>query len=89
MQFPAYFILGIHLPLLVGLLPGVNADQCALGSEFVEGNWYCQAVNAIQYTNVGSAGTYKDVTNMGADGTCTMQDKSYSGPIAPLDEEVS
>ncbi|KAF4636863.1 hypothetical protein G7Y89_g1231 [Cudoniella acicularis] len=70
-------------------LTAVSADQCAAGSKEVAGNWYCQPVEAIKYSNVGSPGTYNQITNMGTDGSCSSTPKSFSGPLAPLDEEVS
>jgi len=68
---------------------GAIADQCSVGSKEIGGNWYCQAVQAIQYLNVGTAGSYNQITNMGTDGKCTSTKKSFSGPLSPLDEEVS
>lgn len=77
------------ISFLVFLISIVHADQCALGSQEIAGNWYCQAVKAIQYSNVNTAGTYPQVTYMGADGTCNKSPKAFSGPIAPLNGEVS
>lgn len=54
----------------------------------VAGNLYCSAVSQLQYTNVGTAGSYNEVTYMGADGTCHTRPKSFSGPLSPLDGEV-
>jgi len=72
-----------------GLLPGVVGDLCALGSQEIDGNWFCQAVKGIQYTNVGTPGSYNQVVYMGEDGTCSSRPKSFSGSMSPLDEEVS
>jgi len=66
-----------------------GADLCSLGSVEIDGNWYCQPVQAIQYSNVGSAGTYNQITAMNADGNCSSVPKAFSGPLSPLDEEVS
>jgi hypothetical protein len=63
-------------------------DFCAAGSEEIDGNWYCQAVNAIRYTNVGAQGAYNDIVGMASDGTCASERFEFSGPISPLDEEV-
>lgn len=72
------------------LVRSAVADMCAMGSEEVDGNWFCQSVKAIQYSNVGSFGSYQQITNMDDQtGSCQSQPKSYSGPLAPLDEEVS
>lgn len=62
---------------------------CASGAGIeVAGNLYCSAVSQLQYTNVGAAGSYNEVTYMGIDGTCLTSPKSFSGPLSPLDEEV-
>jgi hypothetical protein len=68
---------------------GSMAGKCAKGSYQVGGNWYCAAVKAIEYHNVGVAGSYRRVTGMAQDGTCTSEPKDFNGSIAPLDEEVS
>ena len=71
-------------------IDNVFADMCAKGSKEISGNWFCQPVQAIQYSNVGSPGSYQQITNMNSQtGSCQSQTKSYSGPLAPLDEEVS
>ena len=67
----------------------VNADLCSQGSIEIDGNWYCQSVQAIQYSNVGTPGTYNQVTDMPPDGNCASTPFSFSGPLAPLDEEVN
>jgi Cell wall protein YJL171C/Tos1, N-terminal len=73
--------------LLVG---NVVADMCSMGSKEVSGNWFCQPVKAIRYSNVGSSGSYNQITDMNVQsGSCQSQPKSYAGPLAPLDEEVS
>ncbi|KAJ8066048.1 hypothetical protein OCU04_005140 [Sclerotinia nivalis] len=59
------------------------------GCSEVLGNWYCNPVDAILYSNVGSPGTYNQVTDMASNGICSSTPKSFSGPISPLDEEVS
>lgn len=59
------------------------------GCSEVFGNFYCNPVEAIQYTNVGAPGTYNQITNMASNGVCSFTPKSFSGPISPLDEEVS
>ena len=51
-------------------------------------NWYCSAVNAITYTNWGTPSSYNKVTSM-EDGVCSQTPQSYSGGMAPFDEEVS
>jgi hypothetical protein len=71
------------------LLVSVGADLCGMGSKEIDGNWFCQAVQAIQYSNVGIPGTYNQITEMASSGVCSSQPKHFSGPISPLDEEVS
>jgi hypothetical protein len=69
----------------------VLADLCAMGpKQELNGNWFCQPVKAIQYSNVGSSGSYKQITSMNSQTRlCEYQMKAFSGPLAPLDEEVS
>ena len=68
---------------------GVAADFCAENSFELSGNWYCKAVTAIQYSNVGTPGSYNQIVDMASDGTCSSVPKAFSGPIAPLNEEVT
>jgi hypothetical protein len=64
------------------------AQACASGpAQEINGNWYCQAVGAITYSNFDTPGTYNKVTTM-ADGICESTPQNYSGPMAPMDEEV-
>ncbi|TGO30690.1 hypothetical protein BPAE_0004g01490 [Botrytis paeoniae] len=65
------------------------AVSIASGCSEVSGNWYCNPVDAILYSNVGAPGTYNQVTDMSSDGICSSTPKSFSGPLSPLDEEVS
>ena len=85
------FFLNINAAVLVAAaLKLVRADNCAAGSTDIAGNWYCQAVDTIQYTGFGGSGTYNQITNMNsANGQCSSKPVSYSGSMAPLDEEVS
>lgn len=76
-------------PAIMAAVSGVVADLCASGSIEIAGNYYCQAVNAIKYANVGTPGSYNQITHMGSDGTCTSTSKAFSGALSPLDEEVS
>lgn len=80
-----------HLIRAAALLAvAVSADLCDNGSSEYEGNYYCQMVNAITYTNVGGAGSYNKVTNMDSgSGTCSSTPFGYSGSLSPLNEEVS
>ena len=81
-----FFTAGAVLSATVQL---VVADNCARGSVNIKGNFYCQPVKAITYSGVGATNSYNSVTSMGEDGKCASQPKHYSGPLAPLDEEVS
>jgi hypothetical protein len=58
------------------------------GSTVLDGNWYCQPVQAIRYSNVGSPGSYNRITKM-EDGSCSSTPNAFSGALAPFDEEVS
>lgn len=65
-------------------------QQCSSGTATEEGgNWWCGVVEQILYSNVGHPGTYKAVSNMGDDGSCSFEDAAFSGPLAPFNEEVS
>ena len=75
--------------LILAFAASAVADQCASGSTLDGGNYFCQLVDAIQYSNVGHAGSYNKVTSMGTDGKCASSPVSYSGSLSPLDEEVS
>lgn len=52
------------------------------------GNWYCSQVDAISYSNFGTAGQFQEVTLMGATGQCEFAPESYQGGMAPFDGEV-
>ena len=54
-----------------------------------KGNWYCNAVDAISYSNFGTPGKYQKVTSMGPNTACGFTDQAYSGGVAPFDGEVS
>lgn len=75
--------------VLAATLQLVTADNCGQGSHEEKGNFYCQPVKAITYSGVGASNSYNAVTSMGDNGLCTSQPKPYSGPLAPLNEEVS
>lgn len=66
-----------------------NAGFCS--DAFEEGgNFFCpNAVKQIKYDGLDIAGKYRAVAQMTESGTCTFEDKAYSGPIAPFDEDVS
>ena len=54
-----------------------------------KGNWYCNRVDAISYSNFGTAGQYQRVTHMGSTGECDFAAQNYQGGMAPMDGEVS
>ena len=74
--------------LLAATVVADKRDLCSDGSVDDGGNWYCQEVEAITYTGIGSSGSYNKITNMGSDGTCSSTPQAFSGSLAPLDEEV-
>ncbi|QLL34751.1 hypothetical protein HG536_0H01260 [Torulaspora globosa] len=54
------------------------------------GNYYCSETDAVVFSNVGYSGSYKDVTSMDeSSGVCLQDTVSFSGSLAPLDEELS
>lgn len=60
------------------------------GCQVLNGNYYCKEVDQITYENIGADSmSYQDVVRMSSDGcVCQKQPKSYSGKMAPLDEQV-
>ncbi|BFZ55885.1 target of Sbf [Savitreella phatthalungensis] len=76
--------------MLLGLLAwtvAASASSCS----FIQGNWYCSETSEVVYTGLGGVpGTYQRVTNMDADScTCTKSAQPFSGPLSPLDEDLS
>lgn len=74
------------------VLPRATAaqDLCQGHSVKEAGNWYCQPVTQITYTNVGKVGSYDEVSFMDpTTGQCDFAKKEVSSPIAPFDEGVS
>ncbi|KAK9234849.1 putative TOS1-like glycosyl hydrolase-domain-containing protein [Lipomyces kononenkoae] len=61
----------------------VAADCTQLG-----GNTYCNSVEAVAFENVGFSGSYNEVTSM-ADCSCQMQPASFSGALAPMNQDIS
>jgi hypothetical protein len=55
----------------------------------IAGNYYCNPTDAVSFNNVGFAGSYNEITAMDSTGcTCASVPKSFSGGLAPLNEEV-
>lgn len=72
-----------------GLLSLGSLSTFATACQQLGGLAYCEAVDSITYTGVGSSGSYKDVTHMdGKTCACNTAPKAYSGVLAPIDEEV-
>ncbi|KAJ3498421.1 hypothetical protein NLG97_g1128 [Lecanicillium saksenae] len=64
-------------------------QQCSGSAVNEGGNFFCGAVNHILYQGIGGSGNYERITNMGANGECQKEVKTFSGPLAPLDEGLS
>jgi hypothetical protein len=79
-NFPGLLAATIGLSTMV-----MSASACA----DISGNSYCNPVEGIEYDNVGNAGSYNQIIDMPPDGHCKSKPRSFSGPISPLDEEVS
>ncbi|KAI1132698.1 TOS1 protein [Nemania abortiva] len=63
---------------------------CSDAVQDILGNFFCPgAVKQIKYDGLDIAGKYRAVATMDNSGTCTYEDKAYSGPIAPYDEDLS
>lgn len=70
----------------------VADDLCKDHKTFEDGDYYCQKVDQVIYTNVGSSGEYKEVVYMDHDtGECRFADvnRTFSGDLAPFNEPVS
>lgn len=78
------------VPVLLATAGWASAltQQCTGKAVDEGGNWFCGAVNHILYEGIVGKGSFKAVTNMGSNGDCQTEDKPYSGPLAPLDEDV-
>ncbi|KAL0935367.1 uncharacterized protein CTRU02_209958 [Colletotrichum truncatum] len=75
--------------LLASATVGQALQQCSGTAKEEGGNWWCGLVNQILYSNVGHPGSYKAVSNMGEDGSCSFEDVAFSGPLAPFNEELT
>lgn len=63
---------------------------CSDAVQDLIGNFFCPGgVKQIKYDGLDIPGKYRAVASMDNSGTCTFEDKAYSGPIAPYDEGVS
>ncbi|KAI8951911.1 putative TOS1-like glycosyl hydrolase-domain-containing protein [Xylaria longipes] len=77
--------------LLGGAASVVSAGAfCSDSVQDLVGNFFCQGgVKQIKYDGLDIPGKYRAVASMDSTGTCTYEDKDYSGPIAPYDEGLS
>lgn len=74
--------------ILLSLLAAFTTVEA--GCSFVGGNYYCDEVDAVVYSNVGYSGSYSDVTNMDENSCeCSQKSVSFEGSNSPLDEELS
>lgn len=83
---PRFFAWGAAL---AAVLASVAADQCERGAINEKGNWFCQQVKKVKYTDVGGEGVYEKVTGMSPDGKCSFEPVTYSAPCGPFCEELS
>ncbi|KAK9323436.1 putative TOS1-like glycosyl hydrolase-domain-containing protein [Lipomyces orientalis] len=75
------------LPLTLSVALGASLAAASACTE-INGNYYCDAVKAVAYENIGFSGSYDDVTSMD-DCSCSMSSTSFSGSLAPMNEDVS
>lgn len=74
--------------VIAATISSAVAQACAPGAaKEIGGNWYCDAVKAITYSDFGSTGFYNKITNMDG-GNCQSEPFDYSGALAPMDGEV-
>jgi hypothetical protein len=78
-----------YTPVLVLASAAAVAADCSVTTTLEDGNYYCEAVSQISYTNLVGSGTYESVSYMDSTGTCDFTNTTYSGSIAPFDEELS
>lgn len=75
----------LNLALLAIALGVVSANSCS----FIAGNHYCDETKLVQFENVGFSSSYNRVTAFNNDGTCSYTPYSFSGSLAPFNEELS
>jgi hypothetical protein len=62
----------------------------ATADQLINNNWYGKSVQRIAYSGVGGGGSYSRIISMNSNaGTCASAPQPFSGPLAPLDEDVS
>jgi hypothetical protein len=68
----------------------VAGSVSATCTNIVDSIPYCNEVPSITYDNVGFSGSYQAVSYMNSETCeCKFTPKPFSGPLAPLDEELS
>ncbi|EAA35812.1 hypothetical protein NCU07501 [Neurospora crassa OR74A] len=70
----------------------VADDLCKDHKTFEDGDYYCQKVDQVIYTNVGSSGEYQEVAYMNQEtGECRFADvnRTFAGDLAPFNEPVT
>lgn len=63
-------------------------QQCHNGPVNEGGNYFCGNVAHLLYEGLRGNGQYDAVATMDSSGRCDFVSKTYSGPLAPLDEGV-
>ncbi|KAF5100778.1 hypothetical protein D0Z03_000755 [Geotrichum reessii] len=80
-------LLATALTASVGLVSAGGADSSCTN---IIGNYYCNEVSQVQYTNIGFQGSYNEVISFNTDScTCDSKPVKFSGSLAPFDQELS
>ncbi len=74
------------LSAALSMAGGSLASSCSQ----VDGTYYCSEASVIKYESIGFSGSYDKISSMD-DSSCSCSSSSYSfsGNLAPLDEELS
>ncbi|KAF5092537.1 hypothetical protein D0Z00_004535 [Geotrichum galactomycetum] len=80
-------ILATALTASAGLVSAGGADSSCTN---IIGNYYCNEVSQVKYTNIGFQGSYNEVVSFDTN-TCSCSSKpvTFSGTLAPFDQELS
>lgn len=75
---------------IAGAVDAAAGVSCGDGAApfTLDGDLYCGPVRALRYENLNTSGEYNMVRAIKDRGECPSTLKSYSGPLAPFDEEV-
>ena len=71
--------------LVAAAFSGVVRSECPMEM----GNYYCNQIETISYSNFGTDCQYRKVVEMGAGRQCSFANQSYGGGMAPFDGETS